>query len=116
VSRDKYVLKNIRSVSPHIKLAVFEEAIARQITMSDVIGSALAEKFHRPYELSGEKSIRADLNGDQFMIQIPRALQARIASRARLTRETESSVVLGVLAEHFGLIHQPVRRGRRHAA
>ena len=109
--RDKYVYKNIRSVPPHIKLAVFESAVAHEQTMTDVIGSILADKFNTHYILSGEKSIGADMEGDQFRIRIPPGLGQRIWRESRKTGETESSVVLSAIAAHFGLEHEPVKRG-----
>lgn len=116
MTRARYVYKNVRSVTPDIKLKVFEVAVEREVTMTDVIGSILADEFSTTYVLSGEKSIGADLEGDQFRIRIPPVLQLRISQRARKTGQTESSVVLGTLAAHFGLEHVPVKRGRKRAA
>jgi hypothetical protein len=113
MTRSRYVYKNVRSVSPHIKLAVFEEAVRREVTMSDVVGSVLGERFGVPYVLSGEKSIGVDLDGDQFRIRIPSALGQKIWRESRKTGETESSVVLGTIAAHFDLLHEPVKKGRR---
>ena len=115
MSRARYTYKNVRNVSPHFKLAVFDEAIRREVTMADVIGSLLAERFNERYILSGEKSIGADMNGDQFRIRIPTSLALKIWRESRKSGETESSVVLSTLAEHFGLIHEPVKKGRKRA-
>jgi len=116
ITRDRYVYKNVRSVPPAIKLAVFDEAIAREVTMSDVVGEILGNHFGVTYELSGEKSIGVELEATQFRIQIPRSLQLRITLRSRKTVHTESSVVLGILADHFGIEYAPVRKGRKRAA
>ena len=114
--RSRYLVKNVRSVSPHIKLAVFEEAVSRQVTMNDVIGEILSESYRKPYELSGERSIGVDLEGDQFRLRLPEAIVKEVWTDARRTKQTESSVIIGRIAEHFGLIHEPVRKGRRTAA
>lgn len=113
MSRDKYVYKNVRSVPAAVKLAVFDEAVAREVTMSDVVGEILGNHFGVNYEPSGEKSIGVELEATQFRIQIPRSLQLRITLRSRKTVLTESSVVLGILAEHFGIDYEPVRKGRK---
>ena len=114
--RSHYHVKNVRSVSPHIKLAVFEEAIRRQITMNDVIGEILATAYDKLYELSGEKTIGAEINGDQFRVLLPEPILKEVWTDARRTKQTESSVILGRIAERFGLIHEPVRKGRKGRA
>ena len=116
MTRTRYVYKNVRSVPPAVKLAVFEAAVEREVTMTDVIGTILAERFGTTYRLSGEKSIGVDLEGDQFRIKIPPGLGMKIWRESRATGETESSVVIRVLAAHFGLEHVPVKRGRKRAA
>ncbi len=116
MSRDRYVYKNVRNVPAEVKLAVFEEAVRREVTMSDVVGEILADHFGTKYEVSGEKSIGVELEASQFRIQIPRSLQLRITMRSRKTVHTESSVVLGILADHFGIEYAAVRKGRKRAA
>jgi hypothetical protein len=116
MSRARYVYKNVRSVPPATKLSVFEAAVENEVTMTDVIGTVLAEHFGVAYILSGEKSIGVDLEGDQFRIKLPPSLAQKIWKESRATGETESSVVLRVLAEHFGLEHVAVKRGRKRAA
>lgn len=115
MTRARYVYKNIRSVPPHIKLAVFERALEQEVTMTDVIGTVLAGRFGTSYVLSGEKTIGVDLEGDQFRIRIPPGLATKIWRQSRTTGETESSVVLSALAAYFGLEHEPVKRGRKRA-
>ncbi len=114
--RSRYIYRNVRSVPASIKLAVFDEAIKRSCTMSDVIGTILAEKFGGTYVTSGERSIGVDFEGTQFRIQIPLRLSEKLWKQARLTGETESSVVLSTVAEYFGLEHTPVKKGRKRAA
>lgn len=114
MSRNNYVYKNVRSVSPYFKQALLQEALEWGVTMSDVIGTLLANHYSESYVLSGNKSIGVELT-DQLRFKIPRAVALRINFDARRTGETESSVVLGILAAHYGLIHEPVRKGRKRA-
>ena len=114
--RSRYVMKNVRSVSPHIKLAVFEEALKRQVTMNDVIGEILASSYGKSYELSGEKAIGVDVDGDQFRLRLPHSIVREVWNDARSTKQTESSAILGHIARHFGLLHEPVRKGRKARA
>jgi hypothetical protein len=116
MSRTRYVYKNVRSVPPAVKLAVFEDAVRREMTMGDIIGLRLGEHFDRKYLPSGEKSIGVDLEGDQFRFQIPEAIARAVWHESRQTGETESSVVLRIVAEGYGLEHVPVKRGRKRTA
>lgn len=114
--RSRYVYRNVRNVPVHIKQAVAEEAVERGCTMSDVIGMVLAERFGGQYVMSGERSIGVDLDGDQFRIQLPVTFGEKIWKQSRKTGETESSVVLRTLADHFGVPFERVKRGRKRAA
>jgi len=112
--RDDYVLKNVSSVPFNIKRAVLNEALARDITMNDVIGLVLAEHWGIPYALSGERSMGAEVKGDQMLFRIPEAMMTKISVLAREQKITQSSVVLQVLAAHYGLVYEPIKRtGRR---
>jgi hypothetical protein len=113
--RNHYVYKNVKGVSPHIKLAVFEEAIRREVTLKDVVGGVLSNVYGKRFQESGEKAIGVELDGDQFRLRLPRAIVREVLNDARRTKQTESSAILGHLAEHFGLIHEPVRKGRKAA-
>lgn len=110
MTRQDYTLKNVRNVPPNIKRAVVNEALAQDITMNDVIGQILGQHWSVPYELSGERSMGAEITGDQMLFRVPPAVDLHIRSAARAQKITESSVVLQVLALHFGLVYTPTKR------
>lgn len=115
--RDDYILKNVRNVPPNIKRAVVNEALAQDITMNDVIGQILGQHWSVPYALSGERSVGAEITGDQMLFRVPPTVDLHIRSSARSQKITESSVVLQVLSAHFGLVYQPTKRtgGRKRS-
>lgn len=116
--RDDYILKNVRNVPNNIKRAVVNEALARDITMNDVIGEILGQYWGVPYALSGERSMGAEIKGDQMLFRVPPAVDLHIRAAARQQKITESSVVLQVLALYFGLVYAPTKRtgGRKRSA
>jgi len=117
--RDSYVTKNIRNVDPAIRAAVIEDALARRITLSDVVGEALSEAWDIAYTLSGEEAGRFPASETaQFNVRIPQEMATRIWLVARANGSTESSTVQGVLATKYGIEYELVKRGgeRRRAS
>ena len=80
--------------------------------MADVVGALLGEKYGVVYYPTGRKSQRAS-NGDQFMLSLPPEIIDGVTREARERRITESSVILAAIADKFGLIYTPTKRGRR---
>ena len=113
MGRNDYLLKNVRNVPINIKRAVLNEALVQGVTMNDIIGQVLGARWSVAYELSGEKSMGGDLDGDQLLFRIPEELNTAIDRSARYQKITEASVVLQTLAAHFGLVYQPTKRGGR---
>jgi hypothetical protein len=108
-------LKHIRSADPELKRLVREEALARGVTMNDVIWEILDRAFRNggnqpPYEPSGEKTMGAEPDSPNFRLRLPDWIHAEIWQRARTEKWTESSYVQSVVAEYFGLPYAPVRR------
>lgn len=118
VVRDDYILKNVRNVPLNVKRAVLNEALAQDITMNDVIGQVLGQRWGIPYQLSGEKSMGGEVTGDQMLFRVPVALDLHIRAAARAQKITESSVVCQTLATYFGLVYEPKKRtgGRKPRA
>jgi hypothetical protein len=116
VTRDDYILKNVRNVPVNIKRAVVNEALAQDITMNDVVGQILGRHCLVPYQLSGERSMGAEITGDQMLFRVPPTVDLHIRADARAKKITESSVVLQILAEYFGLVYEPTKRtGRKRS-
>lgn len=120
--RMRYVAKNLRNVAPDIRDAVVGDAVQHGITISDVVGGILATAWDIPYELSGERTAGlkdADGQRSQLNVLIPQEMAQRIWLVSRSRGLTESSLVQSVLAEHYELDYEPVRRGgatRRRAS
>lgn len=110
---DDYAHRNVRNVKPHIRRAVVNEAAAYQLTISDVVGSVLAARYDLPYVSARTKPLGAEPTGSQFMLRLPVPLTDAIVREARDEGLTESSVVQLALAEHYGLVYTPTRRGRQ---
>jgi hypothetical protein len=111
--RNDYVTRNVRNVPMTVKRAIFHEARAREIAMSDVIGQILSTHWQTPYEPIGEPTQEKEARGDQLIFRIPPLLDLRIKEAARAQKITESSAVLQTLAAHYGLVYEPVRRRGR---
>lgn len=112
MSRTNYRDKNVRNVPETVKRVVVSVAALHGTTMADLIGTLLGEKYGVVYYPTGRKSQRAS-NGDQFMLSLPPEIIDGITKEARERRITESSVVLSAIADKFGLIYTPTKRGRR---
>jgi hypothetical protein len=113
VSRLGYRDKNIRNVPETIKRALLNHALANDITMADAAGQILGIRYGVAYVTTGRKSQRADATRDQLTLSVPPEILDGITGEGRKRRITESSVVLLTLAEYFGLMYTPTRRGRR---
>lgn len=110
--RDTYVTKNIRNVHPDVREAVLDVATSVGVTISDVVGGALSAAWDIPYELSGERAIGINqAYSDQLNVHIPQEMAHRIWLVSRARGITESSLVQSVIADHYGLDYEPVRRG-----
>ena len=112
-NRTGYRDKNVRNVPAKLKRVVLNAALAEGVTMADLIGSTLAEKYGVVYYTNGRKTQRGDVNGDQFMLSLPPEVIDSITREARERGITESSVILDAIASRFGLIYTPTKRGRR---
>lgn len=113
MSRVDYRDKNVRNVPETVKRVVLNAALASEMTMADVVGAILGERYGVVYYPTGRKSQRGDTNGDQFMLSLPPEIIDGITREARENRITESSVVLAAIAAKYGLIYTPTKRGRR---
>ena len=113
MSRVGYRDKNVRNVPAKLKRVVLNAALAEGVTMADLIGATLGEKYGVVYYSNGRKTQRGDVNGNQFMLSLPPEVIDSITREARERGITESSVVLGAIAQKYGLIYTPTRRGRR---
>lgn len=112
--RDFYRPKNVRNVPTNVKRALVNEALARGVTVKDVVGEILAMRYSFEYELSGETRTRATLDGDQLSLLISPEIDDELHREARDRGMTESSVVCLAIAERYGLVYHPTRRrGRR---
>ena len=111
--RNDYVTRNVRNVPMTVKRAIFHEARAREIAMSDVIGEILGSRWSILYEPIGQPTQEREARGDQLIFDIPPLLDLQIKAAARAQKITESSVVLQTLATHYGLVYEPVRRRGR---
>lgn len=111
MTRENYVLKNIKNVSPEIRRAVVEDARARGKTIRDVVGEALAEMLDLQYVSSDDQSPgTAEMDGSQFLLRLPQDMITRIYVVSRAQRVTQSSVVLSLLAKRYAIPYEPVRR------
>ena len=113
MSRDGYRDKNVRNVPETVKRVVLNAAVASGMTMADNVGAILGERYGVVYYPTGRRTQRPDLNGDQFMLSLPPEILDGITREARERGITESSVVLLAIADRYGLIYTPTRRGRR---
>jgi len=113
VSRVGYRDKNVRNVPETVKRVVLNAALAHDVTMADHVGAILGERYGVVYYATGRKTQRPDLNGDQFMLTLPPEVIDGITREARERGITESSVVLGAIADKYGLIYTPTKKGRR---
>lgn len=113
MTRTGYRDKNIRNVPETIKRALLNHALASGVTMADAAGLILGERYGVVYYTTGRKSQRADVTRDQLTLSVPFEIIEAITREGRERRVTESSVVLLALAEYFGLMYTPTRRGRR---
>lgn len=114
--RVDYRDKNVRNVPETVKQVVLNAALAAEMTMADVVGIILGQRYGVIYTPSGRRTQRADRNGNQFMLSLPPEIIDSIAKEARERRITESSVVLTAICDKYGLIYTPTRRGRRARA
>jgi len=113
VSRDGYRDKNVRNVPETVKRVVLNAALAHDVTMADHVGAILGERYGVVYYGTGRKTQRPDINGDQFMLALPEEIHTAIYKEARERGITEGSVILAAIADKYGLIYTPTRRGRR---
>lgn len=108
-----YVLKNLSNVEPSIRACIVDEAVNRSVTLSDVIAEKLAREWDMPYALSGSQAV--GLEPDEYVTQInlriPQDMAMRIWMVGRTRSQTESSVVQEILARHYGVPYEPVKRG-----
>ncbi len=106
------LLKNVQGVEPEIKRAVYEEALARSVTMNDIVGGILAREFGADgsWVDSGEKTMGGEPTSLNFMLRLPSWMLHEIWKRARQRKITESSVVQEALARHFGLRYEAKKR------
>jgi hypothetical protein len=116
VSRVDYRDKNVRNVPAKLKRVVLNAALAEGVTMADLIGATLGEKYGVVYYSNGRKTQRGDANGNQFMLSLPPEVIDSITREARERRITESSVILDAIAAKYGLIYTPTKKGRRARA
>lgn len=113
MSRDGYRDKNVRNVPETVKRMVLYAARDAEMTMADVVGAILGERYGVVYYPTGRKSQRGDVDGDQFMLSLPPEIIDAITREARERGITESSVILAAIAARYGLIYTPTKRGRR---
>lgn len=111
MARDTYVTKNIRRTDPAVRQAVVSEAKRRGVTLSDVVGEALAEAWDMEYEPSGERTMGIMPHATQLNVRIPQEMAARVWLVARTRGITEGSLVQEVLAERFDIEYEPTVRG-----
>lgn len=107
--RTTYELKNVKNVPQSLKVAIWEDAKAREITMNDVVGEILGKHWNEPYELSGERNVKQQA-GDQLLVWLPPVMLARVWAAAKKRSITESAVICDILSDHYGLLYTPVRR------
>lgn len=113
MNRTDYRDKNVRNVPGKMKRVVLNAAMAEGVTMADHIGAILGERYGVVFYSNGRKTQRGDADGDQFQLSLPPEIIDAITREAREKRITESSVVLGAIADKHGLIYTPTKRGRR---
>jgi hypothetical protein len=119
-ARDTYVTKNIRNVKPEIREAILAEVEERRCTISDVVGGVLSAAWDIEYVPSGWRAIGIGtvVEREQLNVFIPQEMAQRTWIISRSRGITESSLIQSVLAEHYGIDYEPVRRGgeRRRAS
>lgn len=113
MSRGDYVQTNVRNVHPDIRKAVVADALEREVTLSDVVGEILAQRFRSEYEPSGRRATGLGDNGvDQFLLSLPVGIVTAVYFESKNRKTTQSSVVQMVLADHYGLPFTPVSRSK----
>jgi hypothetical protein len=104
--------KNIRNVPPEVKCAVVEYAAAIGRSRGEAIAEILNDYFEG--ELGNFKPTwEPKWSGDQLHFFCTARLAGKIWRASRKTGETESSFMIGVLAQFFGLEYEPVMKGSR---
>lgn len=111
-TRVDYRDKNVRNVPPKVKQVVMNDALAHEMTMADAVGIILGQRYGVVYTPTGRRSQRPDAKGDQFMLSLPPEIVDSIAKESRERRITESSVILAVISDKYGLIYEPKKKGR----
>lgn len=110
-----YKLRNVRSVPVGLKAALIADAAREGRSVTDVALCALAEFFGTTCPELGNQPRSEPTLGDQLQLRIPvdHELWESFWNASREWETTESSAVIKVLSDHYGLPYEVVRRGRK---
>lgn len=111
----KYRLRNIRNVPMGVKAALIADAEREARSVTDVANCILADYFQTECPEAFNQPRTDPTLGDQLQLRLPHnhPLWGAFWSAARNWATTESSAVINVLASHYQLPYQRVRRGRK---
>lgn len=101
---------SVSNVPAELKRALLRDAQARDCTVSDAAGSALAKHFGLEYPLSGRRSSGATL-ATVLGVKAPIKLVTAVWASSKAWRMTQSQVVIRILSAHYGIRYTPKRRG-----
>ena len=111
----KNKLRNVKSVPPELKAALIAEAEQDGRSVTDVALCILADYFEVDCPAIGNQARSEPTLGDQLQLRIPvdHKLWGAFWAASREWSTTESSAIIKVLAQHYGLPYEFVRRGRK---
>lgn len=102
-----------RDVPAELVRLLVAEARHRNVTLQDHAVGILASAFGVRREPSGRAFIDGTTGSDTLILSVPAALRKKIRRRALDVDGTMRGVIIGALAEHFGLPAVPVGRRPR---
>jgi hypothetical protein len=112
--RAGYQPGSIRNVPEDVRWHLLREAEEATATISDTILRALGDFYGLDVVLTGRtyRTPDARRSADQFGFDAPPRIKEAIWRDASRRKVTESAVVVGILAQRYGVEYVPPRRGR----
>jgi hypothetical protein len=113
--QQQYRLRNVRNVPPGLKAALIADAAREERSVTDTALCVLADYFNTDCPEAGNQPRSQPTLNDQLQLRMPRyhPLWGAFWAASKEWSTTESSVVIKVLSDHYGLPYELVRRGRK---
>lgn len=106
----------VRAVPAALKAKLVEEAVARDVTMTEVFVEALVAEFGGDWTPTGRPTLQVG-DAENVVLRLPAETRKAIAVRAAEIEGTNRTVALAVLAKRYRLPEPtPDRRRRRRDA